>query len=119
MQWIEFLRDHDHRWPSRAVTAFKKGQKVFAKREVAVAAVEAGAAKEIERPDDTDPARVPNRVETGALTGHPVRSQGEESDPMKPAGGAVPRNPHLVHGLPEEIREAFPDAEPLNPESDG
>lgn len=60
-QWIEFTEDHDHRWASRAVTAFKKGMKTYVKDEVAEPAIEQGKARPIDRPKDGDPAHVTTR----------------------------------------------------------
>lgn len=57
-KWVEFTADHDHTWPSRAVTAFKKGQKVYVKDEVAARAIAKKRANEIEKPEDGDPAHV-------------------------------------------------------------
>lgn len=57
-KWIEFSADYDHRWPSRSVTAFKAGQKVFVKDEVAERALAKKRAHVIDKPADGDPARV-------------------------------------------------------------
>jgi len=60
-QWVQFTRDYDHRWPSRAVTAFKKDQKVYVKDEVADRAFSRGAAKATDKPADSDPDHVTTR----------------------------------------------------------
>ncbi|WP_156448186.1 hypothetical protein [Sphingobium sp. CCH11-B1] len=44
---VHFTRDYDHRWPSRAVTAFKAGWSGAVKREVGEAAIGKGRATEI------------------------------------------------------------------------
>lgn len=44
MARVTFTKDYDHRWPSRAVTAFKKGWMGTVKAEVAEAAIAKGSA---------------------------------------------------------------------------
>ena len=53
-RWVEFIADHDHRWRSRAVTAFKAGMISFVKEEVARAACRAGRARPAEPPADAE-----------------------------------------------------------------
>lgn len=48
MSKVRFTADYDHRWPSRARTAFRKGWEGRVKREVADAAIAAGKAELIE-----------------------------------------------------------------------
>jgi len=43
MPIVKFKADYDHTWPSRAVTAFKRGWSGPVKQEVATAAKKAGA----------------------------------------------------------------------------
>lgn len=45
MARVKFSADHDHEWPSGAVTAFKNNWEGTVKEEVAVAAVAAGKAR--------------------------------------------------------------------------
>lgn len=45
---VRFLADYDHRWPSRAITAFKAGYEGTVKREVGEAAISKGKATEID-----------------------------------------------------------------------
>jgi hypothetical protein len=54
-RWVRFTANHDHRWPSRARTAYKQGMTVFVKDEVAERAISLGRAEPAERParDDT------------------------------------------------------------------
>ena len=46
---IKFTADYDHRWPSRAVTAFKAEWEGTVKREVGESAISKGRATEIVR----------------------------------------------------------------------
>lgn len=46
---VRFTADYDHRWPSRAVTAFKAGYEGTVKREVGERAISKGKATEIDR----------------------------------------------------------------------
>lgn len=57
-RWVEFTADHDHVWPSRAVTAYKAGMILFVKNEVADAAIAKGRAREAEKPGDSRSAEV-------------------------------------------------------------
>jgi hypothetical protein len=57
-KWIRFTCDYDHRWPSRAVTAFKADMVCFVKDEVADLAIAKGKAEETEKPEDGDPNHV-------------------------------------------------------------
>lgn len=57
-QWVEFTADHDHVWPTRAVTAYKAGMTLFVKKEVAEAAIDLGRAKPAEKPSDSATAEV-------------------------------------------------------------
>ena len=47
---VRFAKDYDHRWPSRAVTAYKAGFEGAVKREVGEAAVAKGKATEVRNP---------------------------------------------------------------------
>lgn len=58
-QWIKLTADHDHRWESGAVTAFKEGIIVYVKDEVAEPAINAGRAEKTDKPDDDTPGYVP------------------------------------------------------------
>ena len=49
MPRVRFTADYDHRWPSRAITAYKEGWSGPVKREVAEAAIRKGKATEIGR----------------------------------------------------------------------
>lgn len=44
---IKFTADYDHKWPSRAVTAFKAGWEGTVKREVGELAISKGKATEV------------------------------------------------------------------------
>ena len=44
---VRFTADYDHRWPSRAVTAFKAGWEGTVKREVGDMAISKGKATEV------------------------------------------------------------------------
>lgn len=59
---VKFTADYDHQWPSRAVTAFKKGQELTVKREAGEAAVTAGKAEEL--PAATAPSKRTKPAET-------------------------------------------------------
>lgn len=50
MAHVTFSRDYNHRWPSRAITAFKAGWTGTVKAEVAEAALEKGAATRSTKP---------------------------------------------------------------------
>lgn len=52
MPWIRFTADYDHRWPSRAVTAYKAGMVLYVKGDVAKAAREKGKAEPARKPDE-------------------------------------------------------------------
>lgn len=52
---VKFTADYDHTWPSRAVTAFKKGMELTVKQEAGRAAVDAGKAEELSAA--TDPSK--------------------------------------------------------------
>jgi hypothetical protein len=98
-QWLEFTADYDHRWPSRAVTAFKAGQKVHVKDEVAEGAIAKKRAHPIDKPADDDPARV--------TTASPLESPREkahnaaDATPPKasdaPGADRVAERDHAVH----------------------
>jgi hypothetical protein len=47
---VKFTADYDHRWPSRAVTAFKAGYEGTVKRAVGEAAIAKGKATEVADP---------------------------------------------------------------------
>lgn len=67
MPRIKFIRDYDHRWPSRAITAFKVGWTGSVKTEVAQAAVPkyaTPAPKYAKAPDD---GRLPDSGRGGNL----------------------------------------------------
>lgn len=57
-KWIRFTSDYNHRWPSRAETAFKADMVCFVKDEVAELAIAKGKAEETEKPEDGDPNHV-------------------------------------------------------------
>ena len=46
---VHFTADYDHRWPSRAVTAYKAGMTLTVRRVVGEAAIDKGKATEIAR----------------------------------------------------------------------
>jgi hypothetical protein len=52
-RWVRFLEDYDHKWPSRAMTAFKAGMVKFVRQEVAEAALALHKAEATERPEKT------------------------------------------------------------------
>jgi hypothetical protein len=70
-QWIRFTADYDHRWPSRAMTAFKKGMIVFAKDEVAGPALAKKKAEKTTKPEPGDPNHV--------TTASPLESPADEA----------------------------------------
>lgn len=99
--WVEFTHDYDHHWPSGAVTAFKVGDIMHVKAEVAHDAIKAGAAKKSEKPkpgeeakpvtDDTPKLHrdVVREVKAGGhvhgITGNPFRRGAHElPDPADP-----------------------------------
>lgn len=83
--WVRFVKDHDHVWPSRAVTAYKAGMIVSVRKEVAERAIAKRRAVETERPARNDPDY---RVTRGALeSGKPTLPSYPESRPK--AGYAV------------------------------
>lgn len=47
---VRFTQEYDHRWPSRAVTAYKAGWEGTVKREVGEAAISKGKATEAGKP---------------------------------------------------------------------
>ena len=51
---VKFTADYDHRWPSGAFTAFKKGMDLTVKREAAEAAIAKGKATLVK--DDDKPS---------------------------------------------------------------
>jgi hypothetical protein len=70
MPKIIFSADYDHRWPSRAITAYKAGWSGTVKREVSDAAIAKGKATEVERsakvPSDGEASR---RQHSGPMDG--------------------------------------------------
>ncbi|MFK4794665.1 hypothetical protein [Sphingobium sp. ZW T5_29] len=48
---VRFTADYDHKWPSRAMTAFKAGYEGTVKREVGERAISKGKATEVRNPD--------------------------------------------------------------------
>lgn len=44
---VHFTADYDHRWPSRAITAFKAGMTLTVRRVVGQAAIDKGKATEV------------------------------------------------------------------------
>ncbi len=72
---VHFAQDYDHRWPSRAVTAFKAGWSGTVKREVGEAAIAKGKATRIDnrgsaRGDDKAPAHADVRRSRGVARSH-------------------------------------------------
>ncbi len=55
--YVIFERDYDHKWPSGAVSAYKRGWKGTVKREVGEAAIKLKRARK-GRPDDDAPDQV-------------------------------------------------------------
>jgi hypothetical protein len=94
-QWIRFKADHDHEWPSRAITAFKKDMVVFVKDEVANGAFAQGKAEPAEKPQGDDPNHVvtPSTVESSVA---PEYSGSDEVPALSadagPADGLAQRN---------------------------
>lgn len=88
--WVKFTKDHDHKWPSRAVTAYKAGMIVSVKKEVADLAVRKRRAVPWERPE---------RGAEGYLPTHPPYESGlahKSSDPVTGGKAATPtHNPPL------------------------
>lgn len=63
-KWMKFAKDHDHQWPSGAMTHFEAGAIVYVKDEVVDRALSMKAAEETERPegateDDGSPTPTP------------------------------------------------------------
>lgn len=48
---VRFTSDYDHKWPSRAMTAYKAGWEGTVKREVGERAISKGKATEVRKPD--------------------------------------------------------------------
>lgn len=70
---VKFTADFDYQWPSRAVTAFKKGMELTVKAEAGQAAIDAGKAEELpaatapsqrSKPDKTLPGNLPADLST-------------------------------------------------------
>lgn len=83
--YVIFDEDYDHKWPSRAVSAYKKGWKGRVKREVGEAAIKAKKARkgspddEAPEPEETLPGGLPaDLAEPDALT--PNRHVAESDD---------------------------------------
>lgn len=51
MSHVTFNSDYDHRWPSGAITAFKKGMSLRVRAEVSIAAIAAKKATADEKSD--------------------------------------------------------------------
>lgn len=65
---VEFISDHDHKWPSRAVTAFKAGWSGLVKDEVAERALAKGVAVIVEKDDEgADAPDSPDRPADGMV----------------------------------------------------
>lgn len=109
--WFHFTSDYDHRWPQGAATAFKKGNKVFIKGDVIAAALEAGAGKEISKPKDDDPDKLPTptskegsrrRSNARIFAGNPVLTNGPQNASGRKAGIAITgKNAALAEGAGE------------------
>lgn len=96
---VKFTADYDHRWSSRAVTAFKAGYEGTVKREVGEAAISKGKATEVvaRATPASDAGKVSGRSDAlgGGDTGSPAPERtrgirggtGRDSDG---AGAAVP-----------------------------
>lgn len=70
-RWVKFTKDYDHRWPNRAVTAFKAGPKrLYVKDEVAAVAIGLGVAEATDapKPGDVDHETSGTRLESDRRT---------------------------------------------------
>ena len=81
---VRFTQDYDHRWPSRAVTAYKAGWEGTVKREVGDAAIAKGKATEVRNPAKPKrDAAAPTNADLG-------RSRGmAEPDDAHHVGGVI------------------------------
>jgi hypothetical protein len=107
MPWIQFTADYDHRWPSRAMTAFKKDMKVHVKKEVAEAAIGKGRAKPTKKPEPGDP----NHVTTATPLESPADEAytGDDAAPTKAsdtAGADGVAEPHDADDVGPVVRDA-------------
>lgn len=70
---VHFTADYDHRWPSRAISAFKSGTTVTVKREVGLAAIGKGKATEIVRHATPISDAITNDGRADSLVGNDTR----------------------------------------------
>lgn len=89
-EWFKFEKDFDFRWPSRAVTAFKKGTIVYIKDEVIELALKKGAGEITTRPEDDDPAKASTPTTEESKSGNPASEKGPKNDPEDVSGSGTP-----------------------------
>lgn len=90
---VHFTADYDHRWPSRAISAFKSGTTATVKREVGQAAIDKGKATEIIRHAKSISDAITNDERADSLVGNDTRSPDARC-----AGGIRGRNRGSGHG---------------------
>lgn len=93
--WFRFTRNHDHKWPSGSVTAFKAGMIGYVKQEVIDRALAKDRGELAERPEPGDPGYVktPTEVESQRdqpIPGNPVPQGGGAGVVASGAGVTVP-----------------------------
>lgn len=71
---VHFTADYDHRWPSRAVTAYKAGMILTVRRIVGLAAIGKGKATEIARHATPVSDAITNDGRADSLVGLDTRS---------------------------------------------
>lgn len=71
---VHFTADYDHRWPSRAVTAYKAGMILTVRRVVGEAAIGKGKATEITRRATPVSDAITNDGRADSLVGNDTRS---------------------------------------------
>lgn len=71
---IHFTADYDHRWPSRAITAYKAGMTLTVRRVVGEAAISKGKATEIAHRATPVSDAITNDGRADSLVGNDTRS---------------------------------------------
>jgi len=73
---IRMTQDWDYRWPSGAVTAFKKGWSGKVKKEVGAAALAAQAAEEVSDSGEDSPAPEAETSQSENIPSYPDNAEG-------------------------------------------
>lgn len=105
---VIFRRDYDHRWPSRAITAFKAGYEGTIHREAGAAAVAKGAATEVPRPAKAAPDDIGENRSSDSL------DSGDHRPVVPGSPGRAGRRLHGdrdVHGSASRGHQPVGDAE--------